>query len=235
MGVEWGVAKFYPVIHVMSPRQAVENLAVALDAGADGVFLIGHSLDHRDLCRIFLRCRDSHPDAWIGINFLDLPPHLAMTHVVETKARVDALWTDFSGVDDLHVHPLATRTWEIKTESGWMGQYFGGVAFKGQAHVHNLAQAALLASSFMDVITTSGPGTGVPPEPLKVETMKKAATCRLALASGVSLQNVHDYLLVVDAFLVASSISMDFHHLDPERTHDLAQAIHKMPMEKVQV
>ena len=38
--------------------------------------------------------------------------------------------------------------------------YFGGVAFKYQRPVDDLAEATTKASRFIDVVTTSGAGTG---------------------------------------------------------------------------
>ena len=49
---------------------------------------------------------------------------------------------------------------------------------------------------------------------------------RLAIASGVTPDNIGDYLPYVDHFLVASGISQDFHTLDPAKVRALAEAIH---------
>lgn len=49
---------------------------------------------------------------------------------------------------------------------------------------------------------------------------------RLAVASGVTPENVQDYLPYVDDFLVATGISKNFHTLDPEKARELAGIIH---------
>jgi len=45
-------------------------------------------------------------------------------------------------------------------QTAWEGLYFGGVAFKYQEQPNNLAVAIENAKEYLDVITTSGPGTG---------------------------------------------------------------------------
>jgi hypothetical protein len=110
--------------------------------------------------------------------------------------------------------------------SGWQGLYFGGVAFKYQRPVHDLARAAGLASKYMDVITTSGPGTGQASSRAKIRAMKEAlGDFPLAIASGITPANVHDYLDVADCFLVATGISKSFTELDSTLVKRLAHAI----------
>lgn len=54
--------------------------------------------------------------------------------------------------------------------------YFGGVAFKCQRIVEPqmLGKAAKIATNYMDVITTSGPGIGHEPDLKKIRIMKEA-------------------------------------------------------------
>ena len=82
----------------------------------------------------------------------------------------------------------------------------------------------------MDVITTSGPGTGQAAEPAKIAAIRAGAGDHpMALASGVTPENVDDYLPWVDAYLVATGISRDFEHLDPARTRALVERVHGWP------
>ena len=48
----------------------------------------------------------------------------------------------------------------------------------------------------------------------------------LAIASGITPENVLEYVAYVDYFLVATGISRDFHHLDPEKMAALATILH---------
>jgi predicted TIM-barrel enzyme len=104
--------------------------------------------------------------------------------------------------------------------------YFGGVAFKYQRHVEAVGHAARIASRYMDVVTTSGPGTGRAAEVEKIFTMKEAlGDFTLAIASGITPENVTAYLPYADCFLVATGISHDFNNLDPARTKTLVDTV----------
>lgn len=81
----------------------------------------------------------------------------------------------------------------------------------------------------MDVITTSGPETGVAAPLAKIKALRSGAgDFPIALASGVNVENIRSYLPFVDAFLVASAIEtvMNSGILVAERTRLLADVIH---------
>lgn len=104
--------------------------------------------------------------------------------------------------------------------------YFGGVAFKYQRHVEDFESACRVATRYMDVVTTSGPGTGHAAEVEKIRRMKAAlGVIPLAIASGVTPENVADYLPHADCFLVATGISRSFTELDPARVRSLIAAV----------
>jgi predicted TIM-barrel enzyme len=78
----------------------------------------------------------------------------------------------------------------------------------------------------MDVVTTSGPGTGIAAARAKIVAMKEAVGgFPLAIASGITPDNVADYLDVADCFLVATGISRSFTELDPEKTRTLIERV----------
>lgn len=109
-----------------------------------------------------------------------------------------------------------------------MGRYFGGVAFKTQVEIQDpkeLVAVVKAAMPFMDVVTTSGEGTGLAAEAVKTRLMKIAIGCKpLAIASGITPENVWDYLPFADAFLVATGVSKDFYTLDETRVRALVEA-----------
>lgn len=94
-----------------------------------------------------------------------------------------------------------------------MGQtkHFGGTAFKyTRTYTDDPTEAAEEARKLIDmvdVITTSGPGTGHAATRAKVVAMKEVLGDRpLALASGVNAANITDYVGCADIVLAASSI-----------------------------
>lgn len=104
-----------------------------------------------------------------------------------------------------------------------------------------LGVAARLANYFVDVVCTSGSGTGHAPSAEKIATMKKAIVSQqgsaLAIASGVDENNVLSLLEAgADCILVASSVSKTFDTLDPEKLARLTALVHNFtPVEKASV
>ncbi len=221
--------KLYPVIHVDTLEQALANLEICIDAQADGAFLINHEISAMNLDMIYMKCRTVHPTFFLGLNFLDLSPTQAM-NIISDDAN--ALWVDNASiVEDQVEQPYAQNVLDIKDDEvfPWRGQYFGGVAFKYQKPVKDLEKVAAIAKNYMDVVCTSGPGTGKAADIDKLVRMKSAiGTTPLAVASGITLENVLLYKDCVDIFMVATGISVDHLNLDPEKTKALAERIHSM-------
>jgi hypothetical protein len=211
-----------PVIHVEGLDQTLRNARIAWQAGCDGLFLINHRGDCADLLAIHGAVQAEFPEWWIGVNCLDLSPWQVFEAV---DRRVAGVWVDNAGIDETaEIQDFAGRVAETRRKSGWSGLYFGGVAFKYQRPVSDLARAAALATDYMDVVTTSGPGTGQPAHLDKIRRMKEAiGHFPLAIASGISPQNVGRYLGIADCFLVATGISRSWTELDPGRVADLVQ------------
>jgi hypothetical protein len=217
-----------PVVHVKDASQAFIQVLIARDAGADGAWLINHGIAHHALWDIYEKLRPKFPGFWIGLNFLDLDAFDALTWVDDT---VNGLWAD-----DAHVHDLrdlkqaeyvAKLAKYVKKHRPWSGKYFGCVAFKGQAPARDPASSAVRAIPYVDVVTTSGSSTGVSAPIEKISGMHAAlAGVRpLAIASGITPENVGGYLPHVEFLMVSTGISRSFHELDPEKTRALVRRV----------
>jgi len=210
---------FLPVIHVQEEYLARRSVNIARENGADGVFLINHSISSDKLHGIYGLVRRDHPDWWIGMNCLDMSAEVSLATAPED---LSAVWSD----------GITTPSWyrELRyAQKGWTGLYFGGVAFKYRPSVKEqcLALVALSATECTDVITTSGEETGLPPSVKKIRIMRDAiGDFPLAIASGISAENVGQFLPYVDTFLVASSIAESFYVPDAKKTRELADLIH---------
>jgi len=213
-----------PVIHVASATQALRNVEIARHANVDGVFLINHAMSSTELLSIHQRVVAEHRDWWVGVNCLDLSPLEVIQRVDDTVAGV---WVDNAMIDEnAERQPEADALLVARKERAWPGLYFGGVAFKYQRAVEDLAKAATKAARYMDVVTTSGPGTGHAASPEKLRIMKRALGDHpLAIASGITPENVGDYLESTDCFLVATGISKSFEELDAARVQALVHRI----------
>ena len=213
-----------PVIHVESLDQTLRNARIAFEAGCDGLFLINHGMSYRELLEIHGATLREFPNRWMGVNCLDLSAEEVFRRITSTVAGV---WVDNAMVDE-RTEDLADAqsVRNAQLRSGWEGLYFGGVAFKYQRPVEDLARAARLAAGCMDVVTTSGPGTGRAAPREKILAMKQALGDHpLAIASGITPANVHDYLDLADCFLVATGISRSFTEFDPALVGALVAAV----------
>ena len=215
-----------PVVHVITEEQAIENTGRALDAGADGVFLIAHSLPHQRLIPIVEAVRHQFSRAWLGINFLDRHPVDAIPLLND---GIQGYWSDYTGVREDDGEQWEARDVDAARRK-WPGIYFGGVAFKYQPAVRYIGCMARRASDFLEVLTTSGLATGQPPEVEKIRQIRQACPEHaIGIASGISETNVSSYPQA-NAFLVATSISRSFTELDETLTRTLAERIHQLPL-----
>lgn len=208
--------KLFVVIHALTDQQVRKNIALAIENGADGVFVIDQGMRATEMESLIPSWRSHTP--WLGANFLGHEPSAVVSRLF---AHLDAVWSDTSDAPDTF-----RRAREFV---GWKGLWFGGVAFKytqderAEAdQIHTMVRNRLE----VDVVTTSGPGTGRPAPASKVAAFRAALGDRpLALASGVSISNI-DTFADVDAFIVASSLETSFGWLDPVRVRELARRIH---------
>lgn len=209
---------FLPVVHPLSRDHALRALHVARKGGADGVFLINQGMKTDEVLALAHECMMSIPDFWIGVNILDANVQSLVSKFDCEACRPDGVWSDRAG-------SLAER-------GGWDGLYFGGVAFKYQKEVNPEDEEReiykALTHGLVDVVTTSGPGTGEPADVNKVRRMQMIlGDDPLAIASGITPGNVRQYTPYVDAFLVATGIELEFGVFDPEKLRRVADAIHE--------
>lgn len=221
-----------PVIHVESYDQAFFNVNLAYNADADGVWLINHgSLDAMKLMDIKNRIKQDFSDFWIGLNCLDITSAAAFGFMRDFDYIADGYWTDNAAIDELHPDKQTYAELTNNRREGLDALYFGGVAFKYQRPVKNVELAVEIATRYVDVITTSGEGTGYAADIGKIQRMFNAAEGHdLAIASGITVENVHEYTPYINGFLVSTGISKDFHNLDYERTKELALRIHSQSL-----
>lgn len=213
---------FLAVVHAEETEQVVRNVAIAHDNGADGVFLINHSIDVLELIDCYTLAREKFSSLWMGINPLGLSIDFAVAMMPEPQT---GLWRDNAGITETGPSYAAKMYAESRSANDrWNGIYFGGVAFKYQPPVADPAVAARIARQFVDVIVTSGDGTGIAADVGKICAMKAACgDYPLAIASGITPENVELYMPYADCFLVATGVSDSHTELNAGRVKKLAR------------
>lgn len=221
------MTKVYPVIHHLDRSTSIEQARIADEAGADGVFLISHGGQNDELVPLVREIK-LLTQLRVGVNFLGWSNCFALG--AAHQAHADMLWLDAPGVNsagltregEKFVHLMRLIAPKDRLE------VFGSVAFKYQLHESNPARAALAASAFGFIPTTSGPATGKPPTVEKICDM--AAECKtLAIASGMTLENVGLYSPYLTHVLVATGVSIDEHRFDFERLRAFVGRVHGSP------
>jgi hypothetical protein len=209
------MSEIHLVVHISpSDTYAIgENLAIAEGEGVDGVFIISHDGGHKFVEMILRKLSECVLKMKIGVNFLDLYPEegfALLEHRFNGNKFKPALWTDSAAI-------------EIRRSKGM--SFWPSVAFKYRRQPDDLVKAVKEAAQFGDVLVTSGEGTGKAPSLEKIITIKKASVKPIAVASGITPENVSPFVPYVDHFMVATGVSKDFLHFDKTRVNALVKAI----------
>lgn len=215
---------FLVVIHAEDPDQVLRNVDRALAAGADGVFLINHTISDAALSSCYFAARRRFKSAWLGLSYMRLSAPAALAIL---PMDASGLWVSDAGVEETGPQPESVTSFAtLRRAAGWSGLYFGGVAFKHQRPVRDAALAASAAAPHVDVITTSGSASGSAAPLSKLSGMRHAIGHHpLALASGVSATNVGTYRPFIDFVLAASSVSDSQTELSPSKLAELVAAV----------
>jgi|SRR6185436_3249195 len=223
-----------PVIHPVSRVTAIESIRVARGEGTRGVFLIDQGMEECAVLNLVREVRDTFPALWIGVNLLARSPAKALKVALNTcDGQIDGIWSDDARIDErATLQPAAEEFVAARCALRWSGLYFGGVAFKYQRKIGacDLGRATELASSRMDVVCTSGPGTGLAASTEKIRTMSlHAGGTALALASGVTAENAGNYMCFAQAFLVGTGIEATLGVVDGTKIRALIRALDEAP------
>jgi predicted TIM-barrel enzyme len=225
----------YPVVHHLNASLSIGQAKLAFACGADGVFFISHGGQNKELFIPACAVKHQYPDKSVGLNLLGEGALYALEEVVSLK--LDMVWTDKPGVSSAGWTEEGSAVVQKLKGMKALGQdapaFFGSVAFKYQPHEPEPEMAAVYANSAGMIATTSGSGTGSAPEVGKVQRMhdaicngKEVGRGFLAVASGMTPENVQDYLPHVTHHLVATGVSTDMHHFDPERLKRFIELVH---------
>lgn len=219
----------WPVIHlptfITNPSDVIANVLIAARCSCAGVFLICHGGNNEAVDSMAKTIRESFPTLplKLGANYLGHTTPFAL--VRSQDHGFDATWSDnhdFQGGTCTLPYDHISRA--VRNDSH---RLFAGVAFKGQPYEFNAGKAARAAIEWGAIPTTSGMATGRAARPQKLAHMRAEIPCNapLALASGVTPDNVGSYVEHVTHILVASGVSRTFHDLDEDELRLLMKRI----------
>lgn len=228
--------KFIPVIHITDDLNDLEtNLKIIQDNNIKDIMLISHGyLNYLELIELGTKLKSEYNNLNIGYNFLDLNSINVFNYLLKNKIKVDYIWIDNSyvGLNNNYALKIKEQWLEYK-EFNSNVKYFGGVAFKYLPQPKYIEKAIEESKKMMDIITTTGNGTGIEISKEKINLFDKIINKEspLAIASGVSIENI-DYLFhYVNYFLVSSSISKSDSLFDDIKFKEFNDKFNKLKQE----
>lgn len=224
------IPKIFPVIHYHDADSTMRQAEIAFHAGCAGIFLIHmFGQDHfLDSPAVTIKAR--WPERFVGTNRLSMSSAAAI--VLDAALGLDGTWSDRP---DVHSDP--TLVGDVASIADVLNDihrtrpdfsFFSSVAFKYQAPEPDPASAARIATSLGWIPTTSGIATGVAADIAKLKAMRETLPeeAPLAIASGVTPENVRAHARYVTHILVATGISLpDRDVFDPTRLARLVAAL----------
>jgi len=237
--------KVFPVVHITEGVElALEQSQLALESGSGGVYLIDHKrASYERVEKTLAYLRRYNRGSFVGVNFLHVYPTqiferfaeklvLAAASGTEIKTVLpDSLWVDDCSVSFDSIRNIREN---VRPEIGATVAYAGGVAHK---YTFTETDDPFVASeeakkyfAGLDIVVTTGPSTGMPPSPAKIEAMKAAiGDTPLAIASGITANNVSDFK-AADQVFVASSIETEKGNgiFDPAKLQHLINVAHNL-------
>ena len=208
----------YPVIHHHDHALSLQQVRAAKLAGADGAFLISHAGADAQVMSVAAQAKGVWPDFAIGINLLTCSPRVAAIHAQE--CGLDMIWADDMGVSSRGMNAMGEWLSDFARTNAAI-RLFASVAFKYQAEEPDPERAALNAVRAGFIPTTSGRATGSAPDVEKVRRMAVASGDTLAIASGMTPDNVAQYAPYLRHILVATGVALDAYRIDPPRLRQL--------------
>ncbi len=211
--------EIFPVVHVQDVNQAREQARLAFAHDVSGIYMIQHRGDNRMLFEAYNMVRGDHQDQFVGLNILGSGvPNAYQMIEGECAEMPSGLWVDDVTdrvVDDAAVHDTLGRLRETVAAHPRLSavKLLGGVSFKYTTRYsdegEHAAEEARKWQQYVDVVTTSGPGTNREPRPEKLAAIRRVTQKPIAVASGISAHNLYKYRGSIDQVLVASSIETE--------------------------
>lgn len=205
----------WPVIHLQTPDLGIENAQIAADCGCPGVFLISMHGDDESIDPIADTIKTRLPNLMVGVNYLTMSAEAAIARSL--KAGHHATWADRAGIRSDETSLLPSRCAALLAGQA-NHQFFAGFDFKYQRKDPNPPRAARMAADLGFIPTTSGMKTGSAPVVAKlVEIRSEIGLAEpLAVASGITPDNVVTLGPYLSHILVATGVSRSFYEFDPD-------------------
>ena len=210
------LTEIIPVIHMVNEDQVFANVNTCIKCGIKKVFIINHVVSVEELLDCAYKVKSAYNLLWVGVNMLGLTAEQALTR---SLLNLDGIWSDSS------LEPAQTYLYQYYKRIH-KGMFFGGVSFKYQPQPIDLKSACELSKLTTSVATTSGSGTGQSPTTYKIKLIREyLGEHPMAIASGISSENIHLYKDLANYLLVSTSITDKNEFIIEEKLMELKSKI----------
>jgi len=205
--------KIIPVIHHVDSKLTLEQAKIVSDSKAFGIFLISMTGDNEHLPMLAKVIKFRYPHLKLGTNLLG---NTALETVkINLDFELDMSWSDEPILHGDNISPDAIEISEIIKNSHHL--FFNSVAFKYQKIDPKPEVSTLNSYNLGFIPTTSGEATGKAANLDKISKMAAALQVKkMGLASGLTPNNIKDYLPYIEYGLVSTGISKNFHEIEPK-------------------
>ncbi len=211
-----------PVVHHKKTMMTLEQAEIAFSSGADGLFLISHHGDDDALPSLAKTIKNIYPRLKVGVNLLSMPVVEAVRSL--EPYGLDMVWSDYCGVSSrgFDKDGLELEKWHQNNKHV---DLFASVAFKYQEVDSDPSMAAFNANQVGFIPTTSGEGTGMAPTLEKIKLMSEATHGNLAIASGMTPDNVESFVPYLSHILVSTGVSKNGYEFDEALLRDFVRKV----------
>jgi hypothetical protein len=190
-----------------------------------GIFILNTCIKNSIFKKVYRDAKDKYPDFWIGVNILGVPLSDLLEFI--ENYNPDGVWVDDSylhDINDLEICEVISNHFE---KINWNGLYFGGVMFKYSQYCNEYNPDILkVAYKYMDVLTTSGDGTGIEIKEKKLDFISEnSENICISVASGINSKNIKKISEKSHMFIVRTSIVDSDNNIDNQKLDELISSL----------
>jgi hypothetical protein len=172
-----------------------------------GIWITSSNNNYDVICDTIILVKEMYPTFWVGINLVGENIITVLKFI--NKYKPDGIWNDNSYITDKDYQNIPELIIDQFKKYNWNGLYFGGTLFKYITYEGDINKILENSYKYMDVVTTSGDGTGIEINNEKLINVYNlvAKNSLIAVASGISSTNIKKISKYCNIFLVGTSVT----------------------------
>ncbi len=218
-----------PVLSCHNENQFKNNINNLIsyynDKKIGGLWLMTTNTEIKVIIEVIKWVRENYKNLWIGVNLIGENIINVLQFIKNNNP--DGIWVDNSYIKKNCNFDIPNLILDQFDKLKWKGLYFGGVMFKYQNNDNTDIETLKEVHKYMDVLTTSGNGTGISIDIDKLNYIHDNSKDHIltAVASGINSNNIKFIKDKCDIFIVRTSLVNDNNDIILEKLDDLINAL----------